>query len=776
MAVFSRIEYFDEEVMKPILSDDRFNSKDRKRLTEYNKHRIDAGRVNVSYVYGTGCAEHKLGRLFPENGIGLQAFRFDLRNPLAKRWYWDTDIENCHFVIALKYCKDYDLPHQNLLYYIENRDSCLKMVSNSRKKAKTEFLKVLYGGNLQLYREDYQDVEGNITPEGHNILLKVKIEMDALMFKIWAKHSEYHHLKLGKEKKMISKKYNPQASLMSLIFQTKERELILEWDKFLTQNGRSLSVLIHDGGYIPKKDGETEFPEVLLTDGSQHLNTTLGYTHIRLTQKEISHEWSPKVKPFVKIITDDNHGATLLLEELKNSLLYHDKQLFYKQGYIWINDPEQINNYLLDYIMMSGLNKASKKEEDDAIPYSQNTKSAENLLKALYVKIKTSKQINLDIYTKLHQTTKGRLCFLDGVLDFKAGKFYTWDKIDFEYFTCVMLKRNYKDYFDNPNLEVVNKIKTDIYDNLYGDDCGTALNALSRALAGHCEDKNFMEYVGNRNCGKGILFDNLKNAFGEYVSSFELSYFLYNRATPGTSEPAPKLNYWYIDIQFVRLAISQETPSVEKNLKINGQLWKKACGGNDDHICKRNYDRINTTVKIDTTFSVMGNNELVYDTPDTKEHRIFFSSSVQFKKQQDIDKMKADGEDQRIIDAFKVKDDALRDKCLSDEWMNATVYLIYQHYISVAVSATSQEIDEDDEDDKLGMSIRKVILSKFDFDKDAVVLANEVHSYLSQFQKSKIEAELKGLNIFKKKMKSGDYRDKICYTGISVKVKVNDDC
>jgi len=763
-----KTEYFDEEVMKPILCDDRFNSKDLKRLSEYNKHRINGGKVNVSYVFGAGCAEHKLGRLFPENGIGLQAFRFDLRNPLAKRWYWDTDIENCHFVIALKYCKDYDLPHENLLYYIENRDNCLKTVSDNRKKAKTEFLKVLYGGNLQLYREDYLDVEGSITQEGRSLLLKVKIEMDALMFKIWAKHSEFHNLKMGKDKKMISKKYNPQASLMSLIFQTKERELIMEWDKYLAEKGRYLSVLIHDGGYISKIEGESEFPNELLIGGSTHLNETLGYTHIKLTQKEINHDWAPKVKPFVKIITDDNDGATILLDELKNSLLYHSSQLFYKHGYLWINDPEQINNYLLDYIMMSGLYKASKKE-DEAIPYSQNIKCAENLLKALYVKIKTSQKINIDIYTKLHTTTKGRLCFLDGVLDFKTGKFYTWDKIDFEYFTCVMIKRNFKEYFDNPNLEIVNKIKADIYDNLYGDDCGTALNALSRALAGHCEDKNFMEYVGNRNCGKGILFDNLKSAFGEYVNSFELSYFLYNRATAGSSETAPKLNYWIIDLQFVRLAISQETPSVEKNLKVNGQLWKKLCGGNDDHICKRNYDRVNTTVKIDTTFSVMGNNELVYDTPDTKEHRIFFSSSVQFKKQQDIDKMKANGEDQRIIDAFKVKDDALRDKCLSEEWMNATVYLLFQHYVSVAVSANSQEIDDDDEDDKAGMSIRKVLLSKFDFDKDEVVPAVEVHNCLSQFQKSKIEAELKGLNIIKKKMTTGEYKFKWCYLGISQK-------
>jgi hypothetical protein len=66
-----KIEYFDEEVMKPILCDDRFNSKDLKRLSEYNKHRVNGGKVNVSYRFGFGCEEHRLGRLFPDEGLGL---------------------------------------------------------------------------------------------------------------------------------------------------------------------------------------------------------------------------------------------------------------------------------------------------------------------------------------------------------------------------------------------------------------------------------------------------------------------------------------------------------------------------------------------------------------------------------------------------------------------------------------------------------------------------------------------------------------------------------
>lgn len=684
----AKIEYFDEEVMKPILSDDRFNSKDLKRLSEYNKHRVNGGQVNVSYCFGEGCVEHKLGRLFPDNGIGLQSFRFDLRNPLAKRWYWDTDIENCHYVIALKYCLQYNLPHSAILKYIQNRERCLSVVSSSRKKAKTEFLKVLYGGTLQLYRSDYQEVEGCITAEGHILLKDIKYEMDALMNTVWVKHPQYHDLKIGKDKKKISKKYNPQASLMSLLFQSDERNLLLEWDKYLEENGRYLSVYIHDGGYIKKLEGETEFPDDLLVEGSKRLNDALGYQYIKLTQKEIAHQWVPKTKPVYKLITDDNDASIVILEELKNRLICYKRQLFFKVGHIWINDPEQISNYLLDYILTVGLYMRSQKEDGDPIPYSQFTTKAKNILVALLVKVSTQKDMNVDVYMKFHTTTKGRLCFRDGVLDFRQKQFYTWDKVDFEYYSCVMIDRNFNDYFNNPNFETISTIKSKIYDNLYGDDCSTALNALSRAFAGHCEDKNYMEYCGNRNCGKGIQYDNLKSALGDYVSSFELSYFLYNRMSPSSSEIAPRLNYWIIDLQFVRLAISQETPSVEKNLKMNGQLWKKLCGGNDDHHCKRNYDKVDTIVKIDTTFQIMGNNWLTYDAPDVIERRLAFSSSVQFKSKEEIQRMRDDNEDERIINSFKEKDDTLRDKCLTEEWRNATVYLMFQNYVSYPIPVT----------------------------------------------------------------------------------------
>jgi hypothetical protein len=104
--------------------------------------------------------------------------------------------------------------------------------------------------------------------------------------------------------------------------------------------------------------------------------------------------------------------------------------------------------------------------------------------------------------------------------------------------------------------------------------------------------------------------------------------------------------YWLIDLQFVRLGISQETPAPDSGLKINGKMIKKLASGGDTHVAKRNYDRKDTHFKIDTTFLIMGNNKLEVDVKDTMEHCIEFNSVNQFKKKEEIERMKLNGEDE----------------------------------------------------------------------------------------------------------------------------------
>jgi hypothetical protein len=285
-------ELFDEDIMKGLLQDQMFSKEDRMKLSNYNKIRTSGSRVNVAYKFGLGCEDFKLGRLFPEGGLGLQGFRFDMRNPLADKWYWDIDVENAHYVIARKFCEDNNIVCEKIKHYIDNREECLAMISPIRKKAKTEFLKILYGGEIRLYHPDFYNVEGDVHEEGIQFLKQLKNEVDTLMTVLWDKNKQYHKLKTGNDRRAIDKKPNPKASLMSLIFQTEERKILMVMDWYLTKINRYMAVYIHDGGLVEKLEGEQSFPQENFEAMEELVLAITGYK-VNISQKPIKYDWKP---------------------------------------------------------------------------------------------------------------------------------------------------------------------------------------------------------------------------------------------------------------------------------------------------------------------------------------------------------------------------------------------------------------------------------------------------------------------------------------------------
>lgn len=319
----TKTEKFCEDTMRGILNDDAFNKIDRSKLSQYNKHRIGAGRILVSYRLGLGCEEHKLGRLFPEDGVGLQAFVNTIRNPLTERYYWDLDVENCHYRIAEQWALKSGLKHDKITEYCENRDEILKKTSTSRSKAKTEFLKILYGGNIKLYHENFTEQEGDITADGYKFITELSKEIKCLTESIWNAHPHLHKFKSGGKGALpINRKPNPKASLMSLIFQTREREMLMYIDQQLNALNRPFCVLIHDGGLIEKLPNETiEMFQNWINDASRIDWLVSSLPEVtKLVVKPIKHDWKPRptaLSPYERIKEDfeKNHkivGGNLL--------------------------------------------------------------------------------------------------------------------------------------------------------------------------------------------------------------------------------------------------------------------------------------------------------------------------------------------------------------------------------------------------------------------------------------------------------------------------------
>ena len=299
------------------------------------------------------------------------------------------------------------------------------------------------------------------------------------------------------------------------------------------------------------------------------------------------------------------------------------------------------------------------------------------------------------------------------------------------------------------------------------------LQFISRALMGHTEDKNWATYVGNRNCGKGVIYELLENACGKYVGSFKLDNILVQR--DGNGKETARDLYWLMELEFMRLAVAQETPNDCDKYKIASKLQKQICSGGDNQIARRNYDKKDTIFKTDATLFILGNHHVECSTADCNEHRFQFDSVVQFKKQEQIDELKKFDLPQEIIDDhFGLIDFELKKNCQSVEWCNAFILLIMDNYKRQPLNVP-QNINDCENGSEIPLICR--IFKKYEITKNIkdLLLAADVEMYFGA-DKKKLAIELNALGVVKKKCNArGEFRDKLCYYGIKEKLETESD-
>lgn len=494
------------------------------------------------------------------------------------------------------------------------------------------------------------------------------------------------------------------------------------------------------------------------------------------------------VKTTKRVANNDDDAGDLLFKDLKD-ILKSDcyGRIFYKHENIWIYDEKTIKDIIIEYIFKSRI--YSINGFGDWVEVCKSLRTANTFYETLMLKIRNKNQ-DKELYNKFHNNTN-KLCFNDGVLDFKDKNFLTWKELKEqkkEIYTTFKIKKDFKPFFENPDRKLMEDIKRDVFETAYGDKTNLILQFLSRAITGNREDKRFATYLGNRNSGKGVEYDLLKYAFEDYVATFELGNVLYCRRTAGMENlDCSKRLYWLLDLEFVRLAISQEIPETNSGLIVNGKMWKKVTGGGDTIVARRNYDRKDTHFTIDTTFYVKGNNTLLFDAEDCSDTQLEFNSVIQFKTEDEINfikqkkeekiknMMKEEIDKQLELDALEMKrykkaDDTIKQKSKVLNWSLATIMLIYENYVNEKISIV-KEIHE--ESNVLIDLIHEhfIITNKV----DDCELCADVYAYLSKEDKKKINNELLSLNVFKKQNnKAGKYRNKLCFFGIKKKEEKED--
>ena len=203
--------------------------------------RSSNGKITVNY-HQTGNRD--FGRFFADKGLSLQSMSRQIRHTIAKEFYNDLDIVNCHPVLLLAKCKMHDIDCNYLNDYIVNREThiadLIAAADIDRDAAKIIFLSILNNGFA-----DYDKLKKKT-----KFLKRYKREMTDILDEI----TELYPSELNIRTK--SHPDNPKGSTVNAILCEMENSILQLMIKFYKSIGliKDDCVMCFDGIMIPKSD------------------------------------------------------------------------------------------------------------------------------------------------------------------------------------------------------------------------------------------------------------------------------------------------------------------------------------------------------------------------------------------------------------------------------------------------------------------------------------------------------------------------------------------
>jgi len=292
----TKYEIFDRTIANKLLKEDSsIVTDEQKTLIQKLLRKTKGNLLEVKYSYAKGYENLKVGRVYAEqsNSLGCMTGSI-IRAPMCEKHYHDIDTVNCHYTIAYQYAEKHKLANQNIKKYVENREEWLNQVMEQygldRTDAKTLYLKIAYGGSLPDNLE-CPEMQEHVEMSDLNINLQsLKNEMNALAEHVWENNKSWQDLRVKTNSLKQSGK-NKKFKMLSLFLQTEERKILNAMDKFFTDKGRSVDILIHDGCMIRKHENEKVFPRELMNACEEFIEAYTLYK-VKLEQKPIIMEWS----------------------------------------------------------------------------------------------------------------------------------------------------------------------------------------------------------------------------------------------------------------------------------------------------------------------------------------------------------------------------------------------------------------------------------------------------------------------------------------------------
>jgi hypothetical protein len=350
-----KTEIFDVEFAKQLAQLANVQKEEREKLKRMIKERVKGNQLDITYKLGKNCKHEFLGRFCSVRGLGLQGIHKDIRSAIAQEYYHDIDIVNAQPTILKQYCEKNGFEHTHLKRYINEREEILtdvcEVMNIERWEAKQRITSIIFGGNADNMPTWFQT---DFLPEIHRIQKCVwNMNLDRL--------------------KWLRSQPNSHGKGMAYILQTEERECLMAMDKALSKRGRSLEVLMHDGGLVRKKDKETVFPRMLLTEIEQEIKSSTGYD-VSLIVKPMKTSYTKQNEDDEYNVVKENFELThfklmnppcyvRIIDKSVQLLTKADLNLMYDNLYYnntpfiqrWISDPDMRTYRKIEFCPMKEL-------------------------------------------------------------------------------------------------------------------------------------------------------------------------------------------------------------------------------------------------------------------------------------------------------------------------------------------------------------------------------------------------------------------------------------
>ena len=530
-------------------------------INSYIKEYDNSNGLTVKYNF------NKSGRRFGNKSCCSTKLPRKLRNLLYKSKCDDVDMKSSCCNIYKNLIEIFNLDKNKYIEIINfNKNNLINEITETNKankdKAKDLINQVFNGGN-------HNEIEG---------LIKLYYNIENL-YNDLKKNKIFNYLYQKSQKTDFKK-----GSFLANVYQSIESKILDLSYNYLKLHNISIMTLEFDGFKICKSDLNTQ---EILNNLNKYIfeNSGLKVEYI-YKEMEIEQELfnmcndlkDIKKLSMPKIIHDDEEAAEYSYSILKEYIKPINKDYMYVKNNNFIYQKKSYNElgslFIKFNIEIRKVMNITDGKIIKTIAYSKMASGLKNILSKLMDILKLNYEE--DFENQIVLCNRGRLPFQDGVYDFDKKKFYKWENIKFEYYCVYQVPYKYEDVLKS-TITDKNFVKEKLFDNSIDNDKTVLhlLKRLSRFMAGKIRDKVWFNFMGCRNCGKGVIMEALKNSFGEYVKSFEVGNLVKN--TIASSDVA-KSQGWLIELIHCRIIYSNENAES----KINGETIKKLSSGGDE--------------------------------------------------------------------------------------------------------------------------------------------------------------------------------------------------